>query len=60
MIKYNLLFKNIKLTNQQILEAINLVTNFNELLNLFEHCQSNVLDLLQIINDNISKIKTLY
>ncbi len=60
LIKYNLLFKNIKLTNQQILEAINLVTNFNELLNLFKYCQSNVLDLLQIINDNISKIKTLY
>ena len=50
LIKYDPLFEGIRLTKQQVQEAINIFTTFDELKNIFKYYKSNVADLLQIIN----------
>ena len=58
--KHNVLFKELKLTNQQIENYINYVKTYDELKNVFKYYNSNVLELLRIINNNITKIIELY
>ena len=58
--KHNVLFKELKLTNQQIENYINYVKTYDELKNVFKYYNSNVLELLRIINKYITKIIELY
>jgi len=59
LLKYSIFFNNLKLTKNQIQQIINYSSNFNELRKALEYT-SNTLDLLELIDDNLSKFNDCF